>query len=80
MFSFIMTLMYEEQPNFNFSVLVANQKSDNLTLLRGPKSDFEIDIGMFLKNYIFIDGIMAVISTQWSMSLGGAITKGIRQY
>ena len=64
MFNFIVTLMYKEQPNLNFFVLMPNQKSDNLTLLRGPNSDFEIDIGMFLKNYIFIDGIMAVISTQ----------------
>ena len=63
-FSFIITPMHKEQPNFNFPVLVTNQKSDNLTLFRQLNSDFEIDIGMLLKKYIFIDGIMAVISAQ----------------
>ena len=71
--------MHKEQSDFNFPVLVTNQKSDNLTLLRELNSDFEIDIGMLIKKYIFIDGIMAVISTQWSISLGGALTKDIKQ-
>ena len=57
MFSFIMTLDISTKNN-------PNQKSDNLTLLRGPNSDFEIDIGMKFFRNIFIDGIMAVISTQ----------------
>ena len=63
-FSFIVTLMHKEQPNLNFPVLVTNQKSDNMTLLRELNSDFEVDIGMLTKKYIFIDGIMAVISAQ----------------
>ena len=61
-FSFIVTLMHKEQSNLNVSVLVTNQKSDNLTLLMKLNSDFEFDIGMSTKKYIFIDGAMAVTS------------------